>query len=103
MYIRKKILFSCVSPESHESEIRPFCKDVRISRSLSYYLRGGLDLDGVMNRKPVGLTSDTSEDISSGSVDMFTDARVSRLDIASKASEYATDSIRRAAADAVDV
>lgn len=100
MYKRIKLIGQTASEPTRV--IRPFCKDTVVCRPLSYYVRGGLDLSGSMNRRPVGLTSSSAEDVASGTVDMCTDARISRLDIASMASQYATESQQRSAKEISD-
>ena len=94
MYLKKRLLnhgfASC-------GRFNPFCSETRIARPLSYFVRGGIDLDGVSSRPPLPSVSDTVEDVSSGDVDIATDARVSRLDILDYASQAFTESEKRAA------
>lgn len=77
--------------------LNPFCPDVRIARPLSYYVRGGVDLDGTSNRPPLPGYGDSAEDISTGDVDMARNPRVSRFDIADAAQYAATETEARIA------
>lgn len=94
MYPKKRLLNH--GPASC-GRFNPFCSETRIARPLSYFVRGGIDLDGVSSRPPLPSVSDSAEDVSSGDVDIATDARVSRLDILDYASQSFTDSEKRAA------
>lgn len=69
-----------------------------IARRLSYYIKGGVDLEGISNRPPVEGHFDSSEDISSDTLDITSDPTVSKLDIAEYASmQYADAAAKRAA------
>lgn len=69
-----------------------------VARRLSYYVRGGVDLEGISNRPPVEGHFDSPEDISSDSLDITSDPTVSKLDIAEYASmRYADAATKRAA------
>lgn len=75
------------------------CADCqRIARRISYYVNGGVDLEGLSNRPPVESHFDSPEDIASDALDIASDPTVSRLDIAEYASmQYADASAKRAA------
>ena len=96
MYPKKQIIG--VS-HSAPSVLNPFCPDCRIARPLSYYVRGGVDLDGVSNRPPLPGYGDSAEDIATGDVDMARNPRVSRFDIADTAQYAATETEARIAED----
>jgi hypothetical protein len=66
---------------------------------LSYYIDGGVDLDGISNRKPLPAAFDDAESIASGDVNVFTDATVSKLDLMDMASVVASESQARALKD----
>lgn len=69
-----------------------------IARRLSYYVKGGVDLEGISNRPPVEGHFDSPEDISSDTLDITSDPTVSKLDIAEYASmQYADAAAKRAA------
>lgn len=81
-----------------DSEVfNPFCDDVRIARPLSYYVNGGVDLDGVSDRPPLPAHFDDAESVVDGVVDISTDPRVSKFDILDYASRLAESSSKRAA------
>lgn len=92
MYAKKILL----TKGTDSSTLRPFCSDTRICRPISYYVKGGVDLDGVTNRPPLPAQFSSTEDVASGDVDISTDVRVSPLDICAMASEAATESEARA-------
>lgn len=74
-----------------------------VARRLSYYIKGGVDLEGISNRAPVEGHFDSPEDISSDSLDITSDPTVSKLDIAEYASmQYADATAKRAAGKFVD-
>lgn len=74
-----------------------------VARRLSYYVKGGVDLEGISNRPPVDGHFDSPEDISSDSFDITSDPTVSKLDIAEYASmQYADAAAKRAAEKFVD-
>lgn len=78
----------------------PFCPDLRIARPVSYYVRGGVDLDGITTRPALPSSFDSPEEVADGLVDIGTDARISRLDIAAEASKaYRSASEKRALAE----
>ena len=66
---------------------------------MSYYLNGGVDLDGVSTRKPLPDAFDDAESIASGDVDIFTDPTVGKLDLMDMASAMASESESRALKD----
>ena len=69
-----------------------------VARRLSYYVKGGVDLEGISNRPPVESHFDSPEDISSDTLDIMSDPTVSKLDIAEYASmQYANATAKRAA------
>lgn len=90
---KKKIL---VNIGFAKGSYRPCSPDVRVARPISYYINGGVDLDGLSNRPPLPGVSDSPEDISTGDINIATDARVGRLDILDLASQMATESASRA-------
>lgn len=95
MYKSRLIRHSVSSDEVRN----PFCSDLRIARPVSYYVRGGVDLDGITARPPLPSSFDSPDEVSDGLVDIGTDARVSRLDIAAEASKaYRSASEKRALA-----
>lgn len=74
-----------------------------VARRLSYYVKGGVDLEGISNRPPVEGHFDSPEDISSDSLDITSDPTVSKLDIAEYASmQYADAVTKRAAGKFID-
>lgn len=88
---------------SADGERSPFTGGkVCIARPMSYYVRGGVDLDGLSTRKPLPDAFDDAESISSGSVDVFTDPTLGRLDIMDIASVAASKSQSRALKRGVD-
>nr|DAT11641.1 MAG TPA: hypothetical protein [Microviridae sp.] len=96
MYKSRLIRHSVSSDEVRN----PFCPDLRIARPVSYYVRGGVDLDGITARPPLPSSFDSPDEVSDGLVDIGTDARVSRLDIAAEASKaYRSASEKRALAE----
>ena len=101
MYKKKKINCpSCFSEDSSLScEYHPFTDKVVVARPMSYYLNGGVDLDGVSTRKPLPDAFGDAESIASGEVDVFTDPTVSRLDLMDMASTMASESKARALKD----
>lgn len=101
MYKKKKITHpACFSKETDSlREYNPFVDKVVIARPMSYYLNGGVDLDGVSTRKPLPDAFDDAESIASGDVDVFTDPTVGRLDLMDMASTMASESQARALKD----
>lgn len=101
MYKKKKITCPpCISEDSTSScEFNPFVDKVVVARPMSYYLNGGVDLDGISTRKPLPDAFDDAESIASGDVDVFTDPTVSRLDLMDMASTMASESQARALKD----
>ena len=97
---KKRIL---VNMGSATGVYNPFCDDVRIARPMSYYVNGGVDVDGVSRRPPLPSHHDTPEEISSGTVDIASDPTVSRMDILDYASQLASDVESRSAEDIADV
>lgn len=101
MYKKKKITYPpCFSEDSFSScEYNPFVDKVVVARPMSYYLNGGVDLDGVSTRKPLPDAFDDAESIASGDVDIFTDPTVGKLDLMDMASTMAFESESRALKD----
>lgn len=101
MYKKKKITYPpCISEDSTSScEFNPFVDKVVVARPMSYYLNGGVDLDGVSTRKPLPDAFDDAESIASGDVDIFTDPTVGKLDLMDMASTMAFESESRALKD----
>lgn len=101
MYKKRKITCPpCVSEGSSESrEFNPFVDRVVIARPMSYYLNGGVDLDGVSTRKPLPAAFDDADSIASGDVNVFTDPTVGKLDLMDMASTMAFESQARALKD----
>ena len=101
MYKKKKINYpSCFSEDSSSPcEYHPFTDKVVVAHPMSYYLNGGVDLDGISTRKPLPDAFDDAESIASGDVDVFTDPTVSRLDLMDMASTMASESQARALKD----
>lgn len=81
------------------------CADCqRIARRISYYVNGGVDLEGLSNRPPVEGHFDGPEDIASDILDITSDPTVSKLDIAEYASmQYADAAAKRAAGKFTDI
>lgn len=98
MYKKKKITCSsCFSDNPSESlDFNPFVDKVTVARPMSYYLNGGVDLDGISTRKPLPEAFDDTESIASGDVDVFTDPTVGKLDLMDMASTMASKSQARA-------
>lgn len=101
MYKKRKITYPpCFSEDSFSScEYNPFVDKVVVARPMSYYLNGGVDLDGVSTRKPLPDAFDDAESIASGDVDIFTDPTVGKLDLMDMASTMASESESRALKD----
>lgn len=101
MYKKKKITYPpCISEDSISScEYNPFVDKVVIARPMSYYLNGGVDLDGVSTRKPLPNAFDDAESIASGDINVFTDPTVGKLDLMDMASTMASESESRALKD----
>lgn len=101
MYKKKKITYPpCFSEDSFSScEYNPFVDKVVVARPMSFYLNGGVDLDGVSTRKPLPDAFDDAESIASGEVDVFTDPTVGKLDLMDMASTMASESESRALKD----
>lgn len=101
MYKKKRITYPpCFSDDSFSScEYNPFVDKVVVARPMSYYLNGGVDLDGVSTRKPLPDAFDDAESIASGDVDIFTDPTVGKLDLMDMASTMASESESRALKD----
>lgn len=101
MYKKKKITYPpCISEDSISScEYNPFVDKVVIARPMSYYLNGGVDLQGISTRKPLPAAFDDAESIASGDVDVFTDPTVGKLDLMDMASTMASESQSRALKD----
>lgn len=101
MYKKKKITYPpCFSEDSSSPcEYNPFVDKVVVARSMSYYLNGGVDLDGVSTRKPLPSAFDDAESIASGDINVFTDPTVGKLDLMDMASTMASESESRALKD----
>ena len=101
MYKKKKITYPpCFLEDSlSPCEYNPFVDKVVVARPMSYYLNGGVDLDGVSSRKPLPDAFDDAESIASGDVDIFTDPTVGKLDLMDMASTMAFESKSRALKD----
>lgn len=101
MYKKKRI--TCLSCFSKDSSLlcdyNPFVDKVVVARPMSYYLNGGVDLQGVSTRKPLPATFDDAESIATGVVNVFTDPTVSKLDLMDMASTMASESESRALKD----
>lgn len=80
-------------------EHSPFVDRISIARPISYYVKGGIDLDGVSDRPPLPAAFDDAEAVASGDVDIFTDATVSKLELMDMASVMASESQARALKD----
>lgn len=101
MYKKKKITCSsCFSKDSSSlCEYNPFVDKVVVAHPMSYYLNGGVDLQGISTRKPLPAAFDDAESIASGDVNIFTDSTVSKLDLMDMASTMAFESESRALKD----
>lgn len=101
MYKKKKITYPpCISEDSISSrEYNPFVDKVVVARPMSYYLNGGVDLDGISTRKPLPDAFDDAESIASGDINVFTDPTVGKLDLMDMASTMASESESRALKD----
>jgi hypothetical protein len=95
MYPKKRLINSGIAPSG---SFAPCVDRECIARRLSYYVNGGVDLEGVSNRPPVESHFDNPEDIASDTLDITSDPTVSKLDIAEYASmQYADASSKRSA------
>jgi len=101
MYKKKKITCSsCFSDNpSDPLDFNPFVDKVAVAHPMSYYLNGGVDLDGISTRKPLPDAFDDAESIASGDVNIFTDLTVGKLDLMDMASTMASESQARALKD----
>lgn len=101
MYKKKKITYpSCFSKGSSSfREYNPFVDKVVVAHPMSYYLNGGVDLQGISTRKPLPAAFDDAESIASGDVNVFTDPTVGKLDLMDMASTMASESESRALKD----
>ena len=101
MYKKKKInCLPCFSEDlSSSCEYHPFVDKVIVAHPMSYYINGGVDLDGVSTRKPLPDAFDDAESIASGDVNVFTDPTVGKLDLMDMASTMASESESRALKD----
>lgn len=101
MYKKKKITCPpCISEDPTLScEYNPFVDKVVVARPMSYYLNGGVDLDGISTRKSLPDAFDDAESVASGDVNVFTDPTVGRLDLMDMASTMASESQARALKD----
>lgn len=96
---KKKNLVSKIDFLDTVSDLNPFTDKIAIAHPLSYYIEGGVDLDGISNRKPLPAAFDDAESIASGDVNVFTDTTVSKLDLMDMASVVASESQARALKD----
>lgn len=96
---KKKNLVSKIDFLDTVSDLNPFTDKITIARPLSYYIEGGVDLDGISNRKSLPAAFDDAESIASGDVNVFTDTTVSKLDLMDMASVVASESQARALKD----
>ena len=96
---KKKNLVSEIGSLDAVSDLNPFTDKIVVAHPLSYYVEGGVDLDGISNRKPLPAAFDDAESIASGDVNIFTDATVSKLDLMDMASVAASESQVRALKD----
>ena len=96
MYKKRRLIQRGVASSN---PCNPFTKgEVRLCRPFSFYVRGGVDLNGDTSRVGPPSHFDDSESISSGDVDIATDPTLSKLDIAAYASgEFVKASEARAA------
>lgn len=100
MYQKKRLINSGSVPSG---SFAPCVDRECIARRLSYYVNGGVDLEGISNRPPVESHFDSPEDIASDVLDITSDPTVSKLDIAEYASmQYADASTKRAAGKFTD-
>ena len=101
MYKKKKITYPpCFSEDSFSSrEYNPFVDKVVVAHPMSYYLNGGVDLQGISTRKPLPAAFDDAKSIASGDVNVFTDPTVGKLDLMDMASTMASESEPRALKD----
>lgn len=101
MYKKKKINYpSCFSKDlSSSCEYHPFVDKVVVAHPMSYYLNGGVDLEGISTRKPLPDAFDDAESIASGDLNVFTDPTVGKLDLMALASTMASESQTRALKD----
>lgn len=99
---KKKNLVSVIGLLGTVSDLNPFVDKIAVAHPLSYYIKGGVDLDGVSNRKPLPAAFDDAEAIASGDVNIFTDSTVSKLDLMDMASVAASESQARALKDGVN-
>ena len=79
-------------------ECNPFTKgEKRLYRPLSFYVRGGVDLNGDTKRVGPPAHFDDAETIAAGEVDIATDPTNSKLDIVAYAqNQYLKESEKRA-------
>lgn len=96
---KKKNLVSKIDFLDTVSDLNPFTDKIAIAHPLSYYIEGGVDLDGISNRKPLPAAFDDADSIASGDVNVFTDTTVSKLDLMDMASVVASESQARALKD----
>lgn len=101
MYKKKKITHpACFLKETDSlREYNPFVDKVVVAHPMSYYLNGGVDLDGISTRKPLPDAFDDAESIASGDINVFTDPTVGKLDLMDMASIMASESESRALKD----
>ena len=100
MYPKKRLINS---GRIASGSFAPCADRQRIARRISYYVNGGVDLEGLSNRPPVEGHFDSPDDIASDTLDITSDPTVSKLDIAEYASmQYADASAKRAAKKLTD-
>lgn len=96
MYPKKRLINSgCIVSGS----FAPCADCQRVARRISYYVNGGVDLEGISNRPPVEGHFDSPEDIASDSLDITSDPTVSKLDIAEYASMQYADAVAKRSAE----
>lgn len=83
-----------VNRGTYSCSSNPFCSDIRLHRPVSFYVRGGVDLQGQDNRPPLPSVADDAD--APGEVNLLTDATVDRLDLMDLAFVAASESERRA-------
>lgn len=79
-----------LSNRKSSKSFNPFVDKVVEHHEPSYYARGGLDMNG-SQRPPLPTVRPDAEEVAAGVVDITTDPRVSRLDIAVEASQRYTE------------
>lgn len=78
---------------SGECSMNNFCEFNVRHHSPSYYLRGGVELNR-KQRLPLQAVPEQSEDIADGTINVMTDPRLSKIDVAVMASQASQRSKR---------